>query len=74
MNIEEFSIDNLPPLFDQRVLAQVLVKSKAWCERSRWDNSGPPFYKVGAQVRYKREDVLDWLNSRKKNVMDKESK
>lgn len=50
----------------QAEMAQWLGKSEAWLERGRWDGSGPPYVKVGRSVRYRRADVLAWLDARKR--------
>jgi hypothetical protein len=36
--------------------------SGAWCERGRWAGYGPKFFKLGRMVRYRKADVLDWIN------------
>ena len=51
----------MPRLWDQKQLAAYLGKSTAWCERSRWEGEGPKFIKLGRHVRYKAEDVWDWI-------------
>lgn len=53
----------LPRLMTQADLAAYLGKSKAWCERARWAGQGPQFVKLGRNVRYKAEDVLEWIDS-----------
>ena len=63
---EEITIENLPPMFDQKVFARAIGKSTAWLERCRWEKSGAPYYKIGGQVRYKRKDVLEYIESRKR--------
>lgn len=59
-------------LFDQRVVAQIRGCSLATMERDRWAGGGIPFRKIGRQVRYKKADVLSWLNSHelKNNTTD----
>jgi len=32
--------------------------------RCRLDGSGPPFYKIGRSVRYRKEDLDAWLSLR----------
>jgi|SaaInlStandDraft_6_1057023.scaffolds.fasta_scaffold370122_2 hypothetical protein len=63
-NIEP-DIENLPAMFDEKVLAKVVGKSTYWCQRSRWEKKGPPYVKVGAGVRYQRKDFLGWLDENK---------
>ena len=61
--LESLSIaTQLPNLMTQRDLAAYLAKSTAWCERARWAGQGPKFIKLGRNVRYRAEDVLDWIN------------
>jgi len=55
------TIDNLPPLFDEKVLAEALDKSKKWCQQARLRGSGPKFKKLDGSIRYTREDTLQWI-------------
>lgn len=48
--------------FNQLVIAAVRDCSIATMERDRWAGTGVPFYKIGRSVKYKKSDVLDWLN------------
>lgn len=57
---------SLPRLLSQKDLAQYLGKSTAWCERARWAGEGPRFVKLGRHVRYKAEDVLEWIEANAK--------
>lgn len=52
-----------PSLLDQKQLAEYLGKSIAWCERSRWDGTGPNYIKIGRAVRYRAADVIAWLDA-----------
>lgn len=58
---------SFPTLLDQKQVAEYLGKSVAWCERSRWDGTGPRFIKVGRAVRYRADDVLAWLEDNARN-------
>ena len=53
----------VPTLWDQRQLAAYIGKSTAWCERARWIGDGPKFIKLGRHVRYRLEDVMQWIDS-----------
>jgi hypothetical protein len=53
----------LPALMTQRELAAYLGKTTRWCERARVTGEGPRFVKVGRHVRYRAEDVLDFLEA-----------
>ena len=59
---EPYTLENLPPLFGQDVLAEALGKTESWCEKARWKGTGPKFKKLDGSVRYSRNDVLDWVN------------
>lgn len=52
----------LPRLMDQKTLADYLGKTTAWCERARWAGDGPKFVKLGRHVRYRAQDVEEWIN------------
>jgi len=55
------NIESMPPLFDEKVLAQVLGVSLPWCRLARMQGRGPRFKKFGGSVRYTRDDVLSWI-------------
>jgi predicted DNA-binding transcriptional regulator AlpA len=57
------SLVTMPRLWDQKILATYLGKSTAWCERARWAGDGPRFVKLGRHVRYRADDVLEWVES-----------
>ena len=52
---------SMPRLLDQNDLAKYLKKSISWCERARFIGDGPRFIKIGRNVRYRAEDILDWI-------------
>ena len=45
--------------------ADMIGMSVHWLERDRWSGEGkaPPYVKLGRKVRYKRSDVMKWLES-----------
>ena len=51
----------MPRLWDQKQLAAYLGNKEGWAERARWEGKGPVFIKLGRHVRYKAEDVFDWI-------------
>lgn len=48
-------------LFNQIVIAYVRDCSTATMERDRWAGGGIPFIKIGRAVKYRKTDVLGWL-------------
>ena len=51
----------LPALMDQKTVAAYVGKSCAWFERARMMGEGPRFVKLGRHVRYRAEDILNWI-------------
>ena len=49
-------------LFNQTVIAHVRDCSTATLERDRWAGGGIPFIKIGRAVKYRKADVLAWLD------------
>ncbi len=49
-------------LFTQITVAHVRGCSLATMERDRWRGDGIPYIKIGRSVRYKKSDVLAWLD------------
>ncbi len=50
-------------LFAQKPVALVRDCSESLLERERWEGTGPRFLKIGRQVRYRKSDVMEWLNA-----------
>lgn len=48
-------------LFSQPILPAITGLSAAYFERARWEGDGPKYFKLGRLVRYKKKDVLAWL-------------
>ena len=59
--LQEFEQAPLTTLFDQRIPAAVLGCSCSLMERNRWQGGGVPFLKIGRSVRYRKTDILAWL-------------
>jgi len=51
-------------LLNERQVAERLTVSVATVRRWRLLGQGPRYIKVGSAVRYRAEDVAEWLNSR----------
>ena len=51
-------------LYNEVEAADMLNMSIAWMQRMRWSGNGPPFVKIGHAVRYRPEDIQDWINER----------
>jgi predicted DNA-binding transcriptional regulator AlpA len=58
---------NLVGLLHSRDAARFLGVSEAWLARERWKGTGPTFVRIGGPngraVRYRREDLDDWIQS-----------
>jgi len=50
-------------LLTTKETADMIGMSVPWLERDRWSGEGkaPPYVKLGRKVRYKRSDVMKWL-------------
>ena len=58
---KHYTIETLPPLFDESVLAEALGKSTKWAQQARLRGTGPKFKKLDGSIRYTREDVHVWI-------------
>lgn len=47
--------------FSQETVAAIRNCSRATVERDRWAGTGVPFVKMGRLVRYRKADILAWL-------------
>lgn len=61
--IDQFYEAPMSALFNQEVIAAVLACSTALMERNRWAGKGVPFIKINHSVRYRKSDVLEWLEN-----------
>jgi predicted DNA-binding transcriptional regulator AlpA len=57
--------------FDSELLkpngaADLTIMSESWLAKKRMEGNGPPFLKLGRAVRYRKRDVLAWLETREK--------
>ena len=52
-------------LLDQASVARLLGATEKFLEARRVRGGGPPFVKVGRLCRYRRADVLAWIESRR---------
>lgn len=55
-------ITDLPPLGDAKDVSAFTKVSLPSLARYRADGTGPKFLRIGRSVRYRREDVLAWLD------------
>ena len=54
----------ISPLLDERDIAKITNRSLASVRRDRLMKKGVPFLKLGSSVRYRPEDLTDWLATR----------
>jgi predicted DNA-binding transcriptional regulator AlpA len=57
------SLPDAPELLNERQVAKFLQLSVASVRRWRLFRTSPKYLKIGAAVRYRREDVETWLSS-----------
>jgi hypothetical protein len=73
-SLAEFDSAPDSTLFNQVVIAHVRDCSIATLERDRWAGGGIPFIKIGRAVKYKKADVLRWLNQHQAQASTSEDK
>ncbi len=57
------SNDRLPmPLISEEAAANLLDVSKKTMQMWRWTGKGPSYIKLGRTVRYKIEDIIEYIN------------
>lgn len=59
--LQEFDLAPSFTLFPQLTLCAVLDCSPATAERNRWAGIGVPFIKIGHSVRYRKNDIIEYL-------------
>ena len=63
--LEEFNAAPETAWFSQATVAAVRRCSESTVERDRWSGGGVPFVKCGRSVRYRKSDILRWLEKYK---------
>jgi predicted DNA-binding transcriptional regulator AlpA len=59
--VDQFWSARPEALFPQATLVAITDLSNAYFERGRWAGYGPKFIKLGRAVRYRKADVVAWL-------------
>lgn len=73
-SLQEFYDAPDESLHPQSTIAAVLDCSHAKLERDRWAGVGIHFVKLGRKVKYRKKDVMNWLNQHKPQQSTSESK
>lgn len=53
------------PLLPPRELALQENITKGWLDKARCRGDGPPFYRIGGRIYYRRSEYLAWLDERR---------
>lgn len=53
-------------LLDENAVAELICHSVRTIQKWRVTGQGPEFFKLNRSVRYRRCDVLDWIEARRK--------
>ena len=61
------ALDYLDGFIDEIQAADFLCQSVRTLQKWRTTGFGPRFYKPGRSVRYRRRDLLEWAETRKRN-------
>lgn len=59
--LKEFESAPDSAIFSQETLCAIRHCSAATIERDRWAGTGVPFIKMGRAVRYRKSDIVHWL-------------
>lgn len=55
-------------IYDEMQLAELLQISVRTVQGFRLHGGGPPWIKAGKAVRYLKDDIIKWLNDRKRTT------
>jgi hypothetical protein len=66
--LAEFYAAPSDSLFTQTTLCAVMDCSDALAERNRWAGNGVPFIKINRAVRYRKSDILAYLDKQKTSL------
>lgn len=53
------------PLLDETAAAEFLAVGVRFLQKARVSGRGPAFVKVGSRVRYRLDDLQEWIDSRR---------
>lgn len=56
-------MDDLPPLMTTAEVADYIRASKESLNQDRYLGRGMPYVRIGRKIRYRREDVLKYLDA-----------
>lgn len=59
--------DYLDGLIDESMAANFLCQSVRTIQKWRVTGFGPKFCKSGRSIRYRRRDLMEWTNARRRN-------
>lgn len=52
-----------PPLLNQKQYCEITGKADSTAEQDRLYGRGAPFIRMGRSIRYRLDDVVDWVES-----------
>lgn len=61
-------MSDFPELLTPKQVAEILLVSEASLANDRYLNQGIPYIKVGKRVRYRRADVIAYLDANRHEV------
>ena len=58
---------SFPDWLPEKVAAQFIGKTLAWMRATRAaaPHRVPPWYRIGGQVKYKRDELVEWIEGRR---------
>ena len=51
-------------IFTPREAAEVLKLSISWLAKARMRGDGPAYIQIGRSIRYREEDLIEWMKAR----------
>lgn len=63
---ENPSLEEPLAFLNEHQLADLLCQSVRTIQKWRVTGYGPPYYKIGRSVRYRRSEVIAWVEERRK--------
>lgn len=66
MQAEVLPVLDPDQMVTEEVVAKLLCQSIRTIQKWRVTGFGPCFYKIGRSVRYKRSEIVDWMDERRR--------
>lgn len=66
MTTSPYQLPDMHQMLSEQQAADTLCQSVRTLQKWRVTGFGPAYFKIGRSVRYRRQELLDWIESRRR--------